>query len=63
MRIPNIILAVWFIIVGSYIIFFDGRGWCIACREGILTGMGVVCLIFGVIGIMNQLRGPSANVR
>ena len=63
MRIPNIVLAVWFIIVGGYIIFFDGREWCIACREGILTVMGVICLIFGAIGIINQLRAPSTNVR
>lgn len=63
MKIPNIVMAVWFIIVGGWIVFFDGRGWCICCREGILTGMGVISLIFGVIGIINQLRGPSAGVR
>jgi hypothetical protein len=63
MNIPRIFLEVWFIIVGGIIIFFDGRGWCIACRDGILTGIGVICLILGAIGIINQLRGPSANVR
>jgi hypothetical protein len=63
MKIPNIVLSVWFIIVGGWIVFFDGRGWCICCREGILTGMGVICLIVGVIGIINELKGPSAGVR
>jgi hypothetical protein len=63
MQIPNIVLSVWFIIVGGWIIFFDGRGWCIACRENILTVMGVICLILGVVGIINQMRGPSAGSR
>lgn len=58
----NIVAAVFYIIVGGWIIFFDGRGWCIACRETILTGMGVVCLILGIIGLVNAMRAPSANV-
>jgi len=63
MRIPNIVMAVLFIIVGGWIIFFDGRGWCIACREIILTVMGVICLLVGVIGVINEMRGPSINAR
>jgi hypothetical protein len=59
----NIVAAVFYIIVGGWIIFFDGRGWCIACRETILTGMGVICLILGIIGLVNAMRAPSANVR
>ncbi len=54
-------MAVWFIIVGGWIIFSDGRGWCIACRDTPLTVMGVICLILGVIGIINRVR--SGDVR
>jgi len=61
MRIPNIVVSVWFIIVGGWIIFFDGHGWCIACREMILTGMGVICLILGVIGLIGGMKGQSAG--
>jgi hypothetical protein len=59
----NLVMAVWFIIVGGWIIFSDGRGWCIACREGILTAMGVVCIILGVIGIINRVRSAGTDVR
>jgi len=63
MRIPNIVVSVWFIIVGGWIIFFDGHGWCIACRETILTGMGVICLIMGVVGLIGGMRGESVSTR
>lgn len=63
MRIPNIVLSVWFIIVGGWIIFFDGHGWCIACRETILTAMGVICLIMGVVGLIGGMRGESVSTR
>lgn len=59
----NLVMAVWFIIVGGWIIFSDGRGWCIACREGTLTVMGVICIILGVIGIINRVRSAGTNVR
>lgn len=61
MRIPSIVLSVWFIIVGGWIVFSDGHGWCICCRENILTGMGVICVVLGFIGIIGGLKGPSAN--
>jgi hypothetical protein len=57
----NLVMAVWFIIVGGWIIFSDGRGWCIACRDTPLTVMGVICLILGVIAIINRVR--SGDVR
>jgi hypothetical protein len=63
MRIPNIVVSVWFIIVGGWILFFDGHGWCIACRETILTAMGVICLIMGVAGLIGGMRGPSVSTR
>jgi len=63
MRIPNIVVSVWFIIVGGWIIFFDGHGWCIACRETILTAMGVICLIMGVVGFIGGMKGQSVNTR
>jgi hypothetical protein len=63
MRIPNIVVSVWFIIVGGWIIFFDGRGWCICCREMILTGMGVICLVMGLIGLVGGMKAGNTNVR
>ena len=61
--IPRLVITVWFIIVGGWIIFFDGRQpQCIVCREGILTIMGVICLLFGVIGIVDQFRGRGADI-
>ncbi len=59
----NLVMAVWFIIVGVWIIFSDGRGWCIACRDSVITVMGVVCLILGVIEIINRVRSAGTNVR
>lgn len=63
MRIPNIVVSVWFIIVGGWILFFDGHGWCIACRETILTAMGVICLLMGVVGFIGGMKGPSVSTR
>ena len=57
----NLVMAVWFIIVGGWIIFSDGRGWCIACRDGVLTFTGVVYLILGVIEIINRVRSAGAG--
>jgi len=54
-----LVAAVWHIIVGGLIIFIDGRGWCIACRDTILTVGGVVSLIVGVVGLIVGLRGSN----
>jgi hypothetical protein len=45
----HLVLAVWSIIVGGYIIFINGDRWCIACGSNILTGLGVVSIALGVI--------------
>ncbi|MFN7941473.1 MAG: hypothetical protein U0X73_07720 [Thermoanaerobaculia bacterium] len=53
-RIP-LVSAVWHIIVGGWIIFWNGKGWCIACREDtILTVLGVVALVLGVVGLAGR---------
>ena len=60
----RLVYAVWFIIVGGWIIFFDGRQpQCIVCRDGILTIMAVICILFGIMGIVDHFRNPSANLR
>ena len=61
MSLKNLLLvaAVWHIIVGGMIIFIDGRGWCIACRETILTVGGIVSLIVGIVGIVVAMRGSN----
>ena len=63
LKMFNLVMAVWYIIVGVWIIFSDGRGWCIACRDGILTVMGVICIILGVIAIINRARSTGTTVR
>lgn len=63
MRIPNIVVSVWFIIVGGYIIFYDGLRWCICCRETILTAMGVICIVMGVIGLIGGMRSQNVTTR
>jgi len=63
--IPRLVWAVWFIIVGGWIIFFDGREpQCIVCVDGILTIMAVICILFGIVGIVEHFRnrGPGARV-
>ena len=57
----NIVASVWFIIVGGWIVFFDGHGWCICCREIILTAMGVICIVMGVIGLIAGMKAQGAS--
>jgi len=62
--VPRLVWAVWFIIVGGWIIFFDGRPpQCIVCREGILTIMAVICILFGIIGIIDHFRAAGSEIR
>jgi len=51
----HIVIAVWFIIVGGWIIFIDGDRWCIACGGIITTVIGAVTLLLGVLGIIGKL--------
>ena len=57
----HLVLAVWSIIVGGYIIFINGDRWCIACGGSILMGLGVVSIVLGVIGLATGLKGPAAT--
>jgi hypothetical protein len=50
-RTLHLVMAVAFIIIGGWIIFFDGRGWCIACRTTIDIVLGVISLLLGLVGI------------
>lgn len=50
-RTLQLVMAVAFIIIGGWIIFFDGRGWCIACRLTIDTVLGIVAIVLGVIAL------------
>jgi|RhiMethySRZTD1v2_1073278.scaffolds.fasta_scaffold697580_2 hypothetical protein len=51
---------VWHIIVGGWIIFWNGHGWCIACRgEAGLTFVGVVSLVLGLIGLIDSFRASN----
>lgn len=55
----HLVLAVWSIIIGGYIIFINGKGWCIACGSGVLMGLGVVSIVLGLAGLFIGLRAPS----
>lgn len=55
------VLAVWSIIIGGFIIFINGDRWCIACGSRLLTGLGVVSVVLGLVGIVTGLRGPGAT--
>jgi hypothetical protein len=57
----TLVLAVWHIIIGGYIIFINGDRWCIACGNTILTGMAVVSVVLGLIGIVVGLKGAPAT--
>jgi hypothetical protein len=52
-RTLQLVMAVAFIIIGGWIIFFDGRGWCIACRTTIDTVLGIVAIVLGLIALAN----------
>jgi|GEM_PF-1745923 hypothetical protein len=58
----HLVLAVWSIIVGGYIIFINGKGWCIACGSGVLIGLGAISILLGVInGVAIWPRGSAAR--
>jgi hypothetical protein len=51
------VAAMWHIIVGGWIIFWNGKGWCIACREETgLTVVGAISLILGIVGVIDRMR-------
>ena len=55
----HLVLAVWSIIIGGYIIFINGKVWCIACGSGALIGLGVISIVLGLAGLYNGLKAPS----
>lgn len=59
----HLVLAVWCIIIGGWIFFIDGRGWCIACGSAILLGLGVVSIVLGLIGIGTGLKAGGGAAR
>ena len=56
----HLLLAVWSIIIGGYIIFINGKGWCIACGNGVLMGLGVVSIVLGLAGLYGALKAPRS---
>ena len=58
----HLVLAVWCIIIGGYIFFINGKGWCIACGSGVLMTLGVVSIVLGLVGIYSALKAPSSAV-
>jgi hypothetical protein len=60
----RLVLAVWSIIVGGWIIFFDGRKpECIICTDGILTIMAVISILFGIVGLVDHFRNRDPGTR
>ena len=57
----HLVLAIWCIIIGGWIFFINGKGWCIACGSATLLGLGVVSIVLGVIGIATGLKAPGAG--
>jgi hypothetical protein len=57
----HLVLAVWSIIIGGYIIFINGDRWCIACGSSIMTGLGVVSVVLGLVGLATGLKGSAAG--
>ena len=55
----TLVLAVWHIIIGGWIIFINGDRWCIACGNKILTGLAVISIVLGVVGLVVGLK-PAA---
>ena len=58
-RTLHLVMAVAFIIIGGWIIFFDGRGWCINCRTTIDLLLGIVSLVLGLVGIATYASGGA----
>ena len=56
----TLVMAVWHIIIGGWIFFLNGNGWCIKCGSSLLIGLGVVSILLGLAGIVNGLRGSGA---
>lgn len=59
----NIVLAMWFIIVGGIIIFINGDRGCIACNGILLNVVGVINILIGVAGIASKFAAGSTAVR
>lgn len=57
----HLLLAVWHIIVGGYIIFINGKKWCIACGDALLI-LGVASIVLGLVGLYTGLKAPSSAV-
>lgn len=59
--IPRLVWAVWFIIVGGWIIIFGRKPECIICIDGVLTIMAVINILFGIVGLVDHFRdrGPG----
>jgi hypothetical protein len=57
-RSYRIVMAVWHIIIGGWIYFGNGKGWCIVCNPAILTVVAVISVALGIGGLVIG-RGAS----
>jgi len=57
----HLVLAVWSIVIGGYIIFINGDRRCIACGSSIMTGLGVVSVVLGLVGLCYWAERPLGN--
>jgi hypothetical protein len=48
----RIVSAVWHIIVGGWIFFGNGKGWCIVCNPGVLVLVAVISVLLGIVGLV-----------
>ena len=56
----NLVLSIWSIIIGGWIIFIDGDGWCIACNGTIGTILGIVSIVLGLAVLFNSMGARGA---
>lgn len=55
----RVVMAVWHIIVGGWIYFGNGKGWCIVCSPMLLTVVAVISVLLGVGGLVLDRKGSN----
>jgi hypothetical protein len=55
LRLIYFVSWVWLIFIGIWIIFIVGEKWCVQCPKFTINVMGLISILFGVIGIFREL--------